>query len=161
MKRHFNNALFAVHQICQALFECVLLDDDAPARVVWWPSVWVLSVYSLEKLVAIQKFIWSTIAHFRSLTSHIIFKFFTYKQIYLVVRIQIIIPFTHRLSQLLSLAFSSFPVPNLHEVVQRARPSYNPRETCSCWSKTQPRRVKASPHSTVSSHAITQMPPPG
>jgi hypothetical protein len=32
-------------------------------------------------------------------------------------------------------------LPNLHEVVQRAHPSYNPRGTCPCWSKTQPRRV--------------------
>jgi hypothetical protein len=47
--------------------------------------VCVCKLYILEKLVAIQKFIWSFIAHFRSLTSHIILKDFTYKQIYLVV----------------------------------------------------------------------------
>jgi hypothetical protein len=42
--------------------------------------VCVCKLYILEKLVAIQKFIWSFIAHFRSLTSHIILKDFTYKQ---------------------------------------------------------------------------------
>jgi hypothetical protein len=34
---------------------------------------------------------------------------------------------------------------NLLEVVLRARPSYNPRRTCPCWSKTQPRRVGQNP----------------
>jgi hypothetical protein len=34
---------------------------------------------------------------------------------------------------------------NLHEVMQRARPSHNPRGTCPCWSKTQPRRGGQSP----------------
>jgi hypothetical protein len=45
-------------------------------------------------------------------------------------------------------------LPNLHEVVQRARPSYNPRGTCPCWSKIQQRRVcSRAPHPTVSWHA--------
>jgi hypothetical protein len=36
-------------------------------------------------------------------------------------------------------------LPNLLEVVQRARPSYNPRGTCPCWSEHQPRWVGQSP----------------
>jgi hypothetical protein len=35
--------------------------------------------------------------------------------------------------------------PNLNEVVQQARPSYNPRGTSPCWSEHQPRRVGQSP----------------
>jgi hypothetical protein len=42
-------------------------------------------------------------------------------------------------------SFLFFFHPNLHEVVQQARPSYNPRGTCPCWSESQPGRVGQSP----------------
>jgi hypothetical protein len=38
-----------------------------------------------------------------------------------------------------------FLISDLHEVLQRARLSYNPRGTCPCWSEIQPRRVGQSP----------------
>jgi hypothetical protein len=37
-------------------------------------------------------------------------------------------------SGFLPLFFSLLSLPNLHEVVQRARPSYNPRGTCPRWA---------------------------
>jgi hypothetical protein len=56
----------------------------------------------------------------------------------------------NRTRKCLEMFFLLFPIssstlPNLHEVVQRARPSHNPRGTCPCWSEPQPRREGQNP----------------
>jgi hypothetical protein len=48
--------------------------------------------------------------------------------------------------------FSSFlPPPNLLEVVQQARSSHNPRETCPRWAERPAAEMDKTPISTVTS----------
>jgi hypothetical protein len=72
--------LLILINLSNTVFGTICVADDTLKIDQAIKSVCVCKPYILEKLVAIQKFIWSFIAHFRSLTSHIILKDFMYKQ---------------------------------------------------------------------------------
>jgi hypothetical protein len=109
-------------------------------------------IFSLEKMfLAIQNYIWFYRA-FSSLTCHIIksSRIYTLYFVDLVKLKSILFLHTrsiyHSFYHFFGPPISSF-FPDLREVVQRARPSHNPRGTCPRWADTPAAPGWAEPRS--------------